>query len=123
MYAATKLKSTLLSLSNCCLHENGLNSLTSKHVYKTIVLPKALYGCELWNSLFPKHLNMLEGAHRFCVKYMQSLPKSTNTDLVMALLDFQNIEYEIDYRKLTFLRQLCCLPTEYTAKIFSCTDF
>ena len=67
MSAATKLKSTLLSLSNCGLHENGLNPLTSEHVYKTIVLPKALYGWELWNSLFPKHLNMLEGAHRFCV--------------------------------------------------------
>ena len=68
MSAATKLKSTLLSLCNCGLQENGLNPLTSKHVYKTIVLQKTLYGCELWNSLFPKHLNMLKRAHRFCVK-------------------------------------------------------
>ena len=66
--ASAKLKSTLLSLANCGIHEGGFNPLTSKHINKTIVLPKALYGCELWNNLFPKHLHMLEFAHRFCVK-------------------------------------------------------
>ena len=45
---------------------------------------------------------------------MQSLPKRTNTDL--SLLDFRNIEFEIDYRKLICFRQLCCLPPVYTAK-------
>ena len=114
--ATTKLKSTLLGLSNCGIHEDGLNPLTAKHLCKTIILPKALYGCELWNNLFPKHLIILELAHRFCVKYMQSLPKRTSTDFVMSLLDFHNIEIEIDYRKLIFFRQLCCLSADYTAK-------
>ena len=59
---------------------------------------------------------MLEMAHRFCVKYLQSLPKRTNTDLALSLINLQNIEHEIDYRKLMFLRQLCCLPLDYTAK-------
>ena len=67
--ASDKLKSTLLSLANCGIHEGGFNPLSSKHIYKIIVLPKALYGCELWNNLFPVHLHMLELAHRFCVKY------------------------------------------------------
>ena len=55
-------------------------------------------------------------AHRFCVKYMQSLPKRTNTDLALSHMNVQNIELEIDYRKLMFFRQLCCLPLDYTAK-------
>ncbi|MEW8150680.1 MAG: reverse transcriptase family protein [Candidatus Thiodiazotropha endolucinida] len=114
--AIIKLKSTLLSLGNCGVHEEGLNPITSKHIYKTIVLPKALYGCEIWDNLSTKHLNMLEMAHRFCVKYLQSLPKRTNTDLALSLINLQNIEHEIDYRKLMFLRQLCCLPLDYTAK-------
>ena len=80
--SSAKLKNTLLSLANCGIHEGGFNPLTSKHIYKTIVLPKALYGCELWNNLFPKHLHMLEIAHRFCVKYMQPLPKRRNTVIV-----------------------------------------
>ena len=114
--AIIKLKSTLLSLGNCGVHEEGLNPITSKHIYKTIVLPKALYGCEIWDNLSTKHLNMLKMAHRFCVKCLQSLPKRTNTDLALSLINLQNIEHEIDYRKLVFLRQLCCLPLDYTAK-------
>ena len=114
--AIIKLKSTLLSLGNCGVHEQGLNPITSKHIYKTIVLPKALYGCEIWDNLSTKHLNMLEMAHRFCVKYLQSLPKRTNTDLAFSLINLQNIEHEIDYRKLMFLSQLCCLPLYYTVK-------
>ena len=56
MSATTKLKSTLLSLSkNCGIHEDALNPLTAKHLYKTIILPKALYGCEPWNN-FPSTL-------------------------------------------------------------------
>ena len=114
--ASTKLKGTLLSLSNCGLHEDGLNPLTAKYLYKSIIFPKALYGCELWNNLSPKQLSMLELAHRFCAKYIQSLPKRTNTDFVMTLLDYNGIVYEIEYRKLIFFRQLCCLPTDYTVK-------
>ena len=58
--ASAKLKSTLVSLANFCIHEGGFSPLTSKHIYKTIVFPKALYGGELWNNLFPKHLHMLD---------------------------------------------------------------
>ena len=39
-----------------------------------------------------------------------------NTEFVKSLLDFHNIEFEIDYRKLICFRQVCCLPADYTAK-------
>lgn len=67
-----------------------------------MVLPKALYGCELWDNLATKHLDTLEKAHRFCVKYMQLLPKRTSTDLAFSLLNLYDIELEIDNRKLIF---------------------
>ena len=38
-------EATFLSLVNCGLHEDGFTPLTAKHIYKSIVLPKALYGC------------------------------------------------------------------------------
>ena len=82
------------------MHEEGLNHITSKHIYKTIVFPKALYGCEIRDSLSTIQLDMIEMAHCFCVKYMQSLPKRTNTYLALSLMNLQNIEFEIDYRKL-----------------------
>ena len=116
--AANKLKGTLLSLTNSGIHDGGLNPLTSKRIYKAVVIPKALYGCELWNSLLPKHMEILEKAHRFCVRFIQSLPRSTSTDVAFTLLNLNCIEYDIDYRKLIFFGQLCNLPPQYCIKEF-----
>ena len=100
--ASNKLRGTMLGLVNCGIHEHGLNPTTSKRLYKSIVLPKALYGCELWDDLLPKHLAELEKSHRFCSKLMQSLPRSTSTDVANLLIGLNSIEVEIDYRKLIF---------------------
>ena len=47
---------------------------------------------------------------------MQSLPKSTSTDVTLALIELYPIESEIDYKKLVFLGQLCCLPGGHRVK-------
>ena len=65
VYACKKLKGTYLNIANSGLHDNGLNPITSLHIYNSVVLPKALYGCELWCNLSPKHILPLERAHRF----------------------------------------------------------
>lgn len=114
--ACNKIKGALISLINCGLCEDGLNPITLKHIYKAAVLPKALYGSELWNNLLPKHLILLEKAHRFCIKLIQSLPRRTSTDFALSLLNMRSIESEVDYRKLIFFGQLCRLPGEYRIK-------
>ena len=78
--ASNKIKSTFLSLVNFGLHKDGLTTLSAKHIYKSIVLPKALYGCEVWSKLSPTHVLSMERAHRFRAKFMESLPRNTNTD-------------------------------------------
>ena len=114
--AASKIKGTFLSLVNSGIHDGGLNPITSKHIHKSVVLPKALYGCELWYAIQPKHVELLEKSHRFCVKFMQSLPRRTSTDVALSLLNIDTIEVEIDYRKLIFFGQLCNSPPQYCAK-------
>ena len=47
---------------------------------------------------------------------MQFLPKSTSTDVVLALFGINSIETEIDYRTLIFLGQLCRLSRDHTVK-------
>ena len=84
--ASTKLKTTFLSLVNCRLHEDRFTPLTAKHIYKHLVLPKSLYGCEVWSLLSPTQLSSLERAHRFCAKFMQSLSRNTDTDVTLSLL-------------------------------------
>ena len=104
--ACTKLRSTFLSLVNCGIYEDGLNPLTMRRIYNAVVLPKTLYGCEMWFNIHASHLTSLERAHRFCIKFMQFLPKTTSTDVALALFGINSLESEIDYRKLVFLGQL-----------------
>ena len=85
--ASHKLKGTFLSLVNSGIFNHGaLHPLTCKTIYKSIVLPKALYGCENWDNLSDTDLLTLERAHRFCVKHMQSLSTRTRTDTALSLL-------------------------------------
>ena len=114
--ACRKLKSTFFSITKSGLSPCGLNPLTFVTVYKTVVLPKALYGCELWNTLSTAHVSQLEKAHRLCLKYMQNLPMYTSTIFVLNSLGTIPIEHAIDHKKLIFFGQLCRLPAHYLAK-------
>ena len=116
--ACKKLKSTFLNIANCGLHDNGLNPITSLRIYNSVVLPKALYGCELWCDMSPKYMLPLERAHRFCLKFMQNLPRNTKTEVVLNLIASKTIEEEIDRRKLMFFEQLCNLPSHLLVKEF-----
>ena len=114
--ACKKLKGTYLNIANSGLHDNGLNPITSLHIYNSVVLPKALYGCELWCNLSPKHILPLERAHRFCLKFMQNLPRNTKSEVALNLIASKPIEVEIDRRKLIFFEQLCNLPSHLRVK-------
>ena len=98
-----KLKSTLFGLVDVGLHENGLLSTTSLKIYKSIVTPKALYGCELWFGLNNTQITMIEKAHRLCLKYIHNFPSYTRTDICLGLVGTIPMKAEIEYRKLLFL--------------------
>ena len=85
-------------------------------MYKSIVLPKALFGCEFWSTMSASDILQLERAHRFCVKFIKNLPIYTRTDIALSALGIPSIESEIDYKKLQFFAQLCRLPCRYVAK-------
>ncbi len=114
--AATKLRGTLLSVLNNGLHPACMNPLTLRTIYNSVVIPKSLYGAELWNSFSVSDLSRLEIAHRFCVKYIQNLNMHTSTDFALVTLNMTSIETIIDYKKLQFLGQLCNLPCKFLAK-------
>ena len=60
------LKGTFMSLVNCgLLHSDSLHPLIFKKIYETVVLPKALCGCETWFSLTTNNILLLERANRF----------------------------------------------------------
>ena len=113
---SSKIRKTFLGIVNYGIYENGIHPISAKHLYETIVLPKALYGCELWSDLSKDEILSLEIAHRFCLKLIQGLPKSSRSDIVLTTLGMLPIEAEIDKRKLVFLGQLCRIENDNVVK-------
>ncbi len=107
---ALKLRATFLGLINSGIHQHGLHPLTSMKIYDRLVIPRGLYGCELWNELCTNDLLLLERSHRFCVKCLQGFPRRTSTDISNSLIGTHSLKSIIDRNKLRFLGQLCLLP-------------
>jgi len=102
-------RGTLFSFINAGIHRNGLNPITCAKIYISTVLPRAFFGCELWNSISNSDMRQLEATHHFCLKRIQGLPRLTRSDMVKGLLGFTSIEAYIDLQKLLFLGTLCRL--------------
>ena len=90
-----------------------LNPLMFLTIYKSVVLPKTLNGCELWSFLSHANIEQLELSHRFC---LTTLSLYTNNDIALAACGIPSVETEIDDRKLHFFGQLCRLPNRYVSK-------
>ena len=104
--ASAKLKGTYISLMNSCIvHENGLQPLSCQKIYRCIVLPKALYGCENWSQLTETDILTMERVHRYCIKYLQGLRirTRTRTDIALSLIGANTVESEIDLKKNDFI--------------------
>ncbi|KAH3877868.1 hypothetical protein DPMN_001750 [Dreissena polymorpha] len=61
------IRGTFLSFSQKS-GRSGSNPNTAIKLYKTAVIPKALFGCELWNCISIADMQQLEVAHHFCLK-------------------------------------------------------
>ena len=108
------LRGTFLSLTTCTcrLHPNWSNSISAMKLYTSVVLPKALYSCELWNNINSKAMSDLEIAHRFCIKF----PKLTRTDVALGLIGISSLEAYIDMQKQNFLGKLCRADSTFIVK-------
>ena len=111
--ACTKLRGTYFSVVNGGIDVTSGNPIIARTIYETTVLPKALYGCELWNTYSKQDSNNLEKAHRFCVKHMQQILKSTSTYFSLSCINLVTIETFINFKKLQLLGQLYRLPCRH----------
>ena len=86
-------------------------------LYKYVVLPIVLYGCEMWNNL--KSVDVLTNLNRFqhfIVKRIQNLRTCTRSDMCQSLLGIHPISSYIDTRKFLFLQKLCSLDDNFLTK-------
>ena len=71
-----------------------VNPASMAHLYKTIVLPSILYGCELWNYTNNEDLRRLNTLQHGIIKQILGLPKLTRSDICEQLLDILPISAE-----------------------------
>ena len=93
-----------------------LNPITLTKLYKSVVIPSALYGCETWYQMTASDFNELEKFQHYCVKKIQCLPMKTRSYMSESLIGLSNISFEIDKRKLFFLERLIRLPENSASK-------
>ena len=79
-------------------------------LYKSVVQPSCMFGCELWDGLNSTEKLMLERMQRFCAKLIQKLNPRTRSDVCCGMLGLISVESYIDKAKLNFLRRLAVLP-------------
>ena len=115
-------------IMNCCRKRRNsffaLNGISSKStnpevlvkLYKTIILPSVLYGCEIWGRVKASDLALLNKLQHFIVKRILDLPKLTRSDMCQSLVGLFPIAAYIDQRKLMFLQKLCTMKMFYLSK-------
>ena len=74
---------------NAFFATNGIMSKSTKpcilvKLYKSIVLPTVLYGCEMWNNLKSVDLTNLNRFQHFIVKRIQNLRTCTRSDMCQS---------------------------------------
>jgi hypothetical protein len=114
--ACGKGRKAFFSLLGYGVKPLGLNSIHSVSLYKKIVLPSVLYGCELWNNLSSCDISYLEKCQQFCCKKILGLHNQTRSDMCESIVGLFRIPAEIDRRKLMFLYKLCTLSGTCLAK-------
>ena len=109
-----KGRGIMLALLNSGLGQ--LNPITGSKLYKSIVIPSALYSCELWSNLSQTEKLMIERLQRFCSKCIQKLSRRARSDICNPMLGLLPLNRHIDSVKMNFLRRLLALPNSSVSK-------
>ena len=86
----------VFGLISTCFSEHDLHPLTWKRIYETVILPKALYGSELWTNLSETSNTVLERSHRLCLKTLQNIDRRTKNSIALSLVGSTNLQCEIE---------------------------
>ena len=120
----SKFRSRNRTINSCrkgrssCFALKGINCKSTSplvliRLYKSIVLPTMLYGCEMWSNLKTADYATLNLSQHFILKYILKLKTSTRSDMCQSLVGLHPIASVIEKRKLYFLQKLCTLDDKY----------
>jgi hypothetical protein len=100
----------------CGFGINPMSPSSASKIYQTVVLPRCLYGCELWSNMSYTETQGLEVMHRFAAKRIQHFHKRTRSVVALGMIGWHPIEVYININKLRFMGRLCRLDNKFLAK-------
>ena len=114
--ACKKGRNSFYSIVSFGPKTNNLNPVTAVNLYKKIVLPSALYGCETWSNMSKTDNIKLNVFQHRCLKTLQKLPIQTRSVIVENIVGIYPIITEIEKRKLCLLEKLCNMSNDNISK-------
>jgi hypothetical protein len=85
-------------------------------MYKSVVIPSVVYGCEVWNDLKNKDLFLLNRPQHFVAEHAQKFSTLTRSDICESMVGLRSIICELEKRKLFFFWKLCKMDYGYLVK-------
>ena len=79
-----------------------LSPAISLRLYKSMIQPTFLYGCEMWSNTSSSSMKAIEVIHQYCIKKIQHLPVTTRTAMCQTLLGVGSLIGDVDKRKHVF---------------------
>ena len=93
-----------------------VNPLVNTTLYKRVVLPSFLYGCETWTNLRQVDIMNINKFQHYAAKLIRNFRKQTRSDMCESLLGLPRLCSEVDKRKLMFFQKLTMLSYQSTVK-------
>ena len=110
-----KARRALNAISGLGIRKKGLNIATCNVIFWTVIVPIALYGCELWH-LNCDSIKILETFQIYAGKKVQRFyPRSPNTCSFFGL-GWMQLTRVVQVRKLLFIRALLALDDDSLSK-------
>ena len=98
----------MLKAAGFCFH--GLSPTTCATIWKGMLVPSMLYGCEVWGHIPIKEQQIFESVQNRIARHIQGLHKRTHREIVRGLLGWHTIAGTVDQCKLNFIYRLMSLP-------------
>lgn len=105
--ACAKVKRTIGSLRDIGLKAGGLNPVSCVEIWRRVILPGALYACELWANILPSEFQKLELLQRYFARSVQNFHQRSSVDVTTQTLGLWTMEGTINKSKLIYLGRLC----------------
>ena len=108
MDKATKCIRALYPLLNKKSHLNPKNKII---LYKTVIRPILLYGCNVWGKAAKTHIKKIQVVQNKALKIIHKLPRLYRTRDLHIRYSHQTIKDVIDTQNLAFTNR--CRNSEY----------